>query len=93
LSGGEEGAVGRYLPRMQSPITSTGEVGEANDPGENCPGCGGDLRGGEIPPGDRDHFGGKAHFSRKIGIYDRGADRTVAWRCPDCGHEWARGAM
>lgn len=26
------------------------------------------------------------HFSRRIGIYDMGADRTTAYQCPDCEH-------
>jgi DNA-directed RNA polymerase subunit RPC12/RpoP len=29
-------------------------------------------------------------YSRVIGLYDRGLDRTVSWRCPDCNHEWER---
>ncbi len=29
-------------------------------------------------------------FDRKIAIYDRDRDRTVAYRCPDCGHQWDR---
>jgi hypothetical protein len=55
-----------------------------------CPGCGADLRAGEIPPAERQMFGGESHFSRVIGIYDPQADATVDWRCPDCGHVWAR---
>ena len=35
-------------------------------------------------------YGDATHGSRRIGIYDRGRDRTVAWRCPDCGHQWDR---
>jgi len=33
---------------------------------------------------------GKGKFSRKIGLYDWGEDRTVAWKCPDCEHIWKR---
>ena len=55
-----------------------------------CPACHADLRGAEIPVEHREHFGGATHGSRLIGIYDRDRDRTVAWRCPDCGAEWAR---
>lgn len=29
-------------------------------------------------------------WGREIGIYDMGKDRTVAWKCPDCDHEWPR---
>lgn len=45
-----------------------------------CPHCGGDLR---------DHHAGPP-FIRQIGISDRGLDRIVAWKCPDCNGEWAR---
>jgi hypothetical protein len=46
----------------------------------NCPSCNADLRDHEHgPPG-----------KREIAIYDRMLDRTVAFRCPDCGHEWSR---
>jgi len=30
------------------------------------------------------------HWGRQIGIYDFYEDRTVGYRCPDCGHEWSR---
>ena len=30
------------------------------------------------------------HWGRRIGIYDMEKDRTVAWKCPDCGCEWDR---
>lgn len=29
-------------------------------------------------------------WGRQIGIYSIEKDRTVAWRCPECGHEWVR---
>lgn len=46
----------------------------------NCPNCNADLRDHEHgPPG-----------KRELAIYDRELDRTVAFRCPDCGHEWSR---
>jgi hypothetical protein len=32
----------------------------------------------------------KGRWGRLIGIYDDVKDRTVAWRCPDCNHEWPR---
>lgn len=35
---------------------------------------------------------GVTHYSRTIGVYDYARDCTVAWRCPDCGYEEARGA-
>ena len=33
----------------------------------------------------------EGRWGRQIGLYDRELDRTRAYRCPDCGHEWARG--
>lgn len=30
------------------------------------------------------------HWGREMAIYDRGKDRTVAYACPDCKHQWAR---
>lgn len=56
---------------------------------EFCPSCKENMQGKPIKKKDQPAFG-STHFSRKIGIYDRMADRTVAWKCPDCGHEWAR---
>lgn len=32
----------------------------------------------------------KGQWGRAIGIYDMELDRTVAWKCPDCGHQWGR---
>jgi rubrerythrin len=32
----------------------------------------------------------EGRWSKKIGLYDQNIDRTVAWRCPNCGHEWPR---
>lgn len=57
---------------------------------EQCPHCGADLRGDEIPEESRESFGNLTHFSRKIGIYSMWADRVVRYRCPDCGKEWER---
>lgn len=56
----------------------------------HCPKCGADFQGPPIPEQHRQHYGKHTHFSRLIGIYDMDRDRTVAWRCPDCGHEWPR---
>jgi hypothetical protein len=55
-----------------------------------CPSCRSDLRGNEIALANRSAFGGQTHFSRVIGIYSHADDATVAWQCPDCGHEWPR---
>ena len=59
------------------------------DSRELCPSCGVQFQGDPIPEKDQESFGA-THFSRKIGVYSRERDRTVAWRCPDCGHEWSR---
>lgn len=59
----------------------------ASDPAY-CPHCGVSFEGEPIPEQDRESFGGQTHFSRVIGLYDVGVDRTVAWKCPDCGHTW-----
>lgn len=32
----------------------------------------------------------KGQWGRQIGVYSMERDRTVAWRCPDCLHEWPR---
>ena len=32
----------------------------------------------------------KGRWGRQIGICSLEHDRTVAWRCPDCNHEWGR---
>ena len=40
----------------------------------SCPYCGVDLRAPEGPP-----------FKREIAIYSQRLDRTVGYRCPDCG--------
>ena len=42
-----------------------------------CPHCNADWRDGK--------------FSRVLGVYDVRRDRTVAWKCPDCGREFDRG--
>lgn len=50
-----------------------------NEPLE-CAKCKADLRDhGHGPP-----------FKREMARYDYARDRTEAWVCPDCGHEWGR---
>ncbi|WML44577.1 hypothetical protein [Neobacillus sp. PS3-40] len=44
---------------------------------------------GETIQGQQESYGA-THFTRKIGIYDVVKDRTVKWKCPDCGGEWDR---
>lgn len=69
-----------------------------------CPKCGSDLSGPAIKPHNylmygyepdapatcRDGCGKPPHYSRLVGIYDTGRDRTAAWHCPDCGETWPR---
>ena len=56
---------------------------------DECPnGC--DLQGPPIPEKHRQHYGDETHFSRRVGVYDLALDRTMFWRCPDCGVEWDR---
>lgn len=43
----------------------------------SCPHCDTDWRDQEAGP----------PFKREIGIYLPAQDRTVAWKCPDCGEE------
>lgn len=50
-----------------------------------CKKCGADWLGQEIPEKDRESFGNHTNFSRRISMYDRDLDRTVAYKCPDCG--------
>jgi predicted RNA-binding Zn-ribbon protein involved in translation (DUF1610 family) len=54
-----------------------------------CPKCKVNLRGGLIPKKIRHHYGA-THWGRELGRYDYRLDRTVAWQCPDCKHEWKR---
>lgn len=56
---------------------------------EKCPNCSAELKGEPIPLPLQDAYG-DTHFSRKIGIYSVETDRTVAWKCPDCNHQWDR---
>lgn len=60
-----------------------------NDSEEYCPHCKANLQGEPIPRESQKSYGA-THFTRKIGIYDLAKDRTVKWKCPDCGSEWAR---
>jgi hypothetical protein len=72
----------------------------------HCPSCNADLDGGSIwehffretgseSEADRiaESYGAdrtKGNWGKAIGIYDTEVDRTVAWKCPDCGHQWGR---
>lgn len=58
----------------------------------NCPGCGSDQRGDEIPAKYADCYpSGATHYWRTImieipGVYDGG----LYFQCPNCGHRWHR---
>lgn len=80
----------------------------SNDHGR-CPACNADLNGGSIydhfrTSGDGHEealrkaqlFGATEHsgqWGRQTAIYSSEHDRTIAWRCPDCLHEWPRQAQ
>lgn len=70
------------LPGAQAPMMLVDKYGarwfEYRQP-RRCPNCNTDLRAAGGPP-----------LKREIAIYDRDLDRTVAYRCPDCLHEWSR---
>lgn len=71
-----------------------------------CPHCGVDLNGGSIWQTFFEKYGSeveadrisamygatreKGQWSRAIAVYSLETDKTVAWQCPDCSHEWAR---
>jgi hypothetical protein len=52
-----------------------------------CPHCEAVLIAGKIPEKHQQAYGGREYFSRTISIYSQEKDRTVAYRCPDCGAE------
>lgn len=58
-----------------------------NDSVELCRFCGTNFQGDPIPEDDQHSFGA-THFSRKMGRYDIGTDRTTSMHCPDCGGSW-----
>lgn len=53
-----------------------------------CPHCGSDQTGAVIPADIREYYGNETHFSRTIAIYDEVKDRTIEYKCPDCGKRW-----
>lgn len=56
----------------------------------SCPRCKAQLDGDELPSGVKSIFDGVRRYSRVVAIFDSHLDHIVAWRCPDCGLEWAR---
>lgn len=58
-----------------------------------CPKCKADLIGESLLSaalGYKMGYKMGARMNRAISIYDHNLDRTVAWRCPDCKHQWER---
>jgi hypothetical protein len=76
------------------------------EPERCCPNCKADLDGDLIFDTGMEMYGTEENaieyasfygatktegrWGREIAIYDRDKDRTTAYRCPDCGHEWSR---
>jgi hypothetical protein len=57
-----------------------------------CPHCKADMRDEPIPAEHAEHYAGEyidgvKYFSKWIGVYDMDLDRTVAYKCPECGKE------
>lgn len=63
---------------------------------DNCPNCGVSFQGEPLSQKHLDSgcYGDTTHWRREIGI-DGGwigiYDGIVAWKCPDCKHEFPRG--
>jgi hypothetical protein len=58
---------------------------------DNCPKCNANFIGGPIPEDQQEFYGGATNWRREIGIdggYMGLYDGTVAYKCPDCGHEF-----
>jgi hypothetical protein len=76
------------------------------EPANTCPNCSADLDGDLIWQTFMDKYQDETtadefaemyaatrtegRWKRQISIYSQGQDRTVAWACPDCKHEWER---
>lgn len=60
---------------------------------EKCPQCGVSWVDRYLTPEEQQSVywsPGTKFFSKLIGIYDRDADMTVRWLCPECKTEWDR---
>ncbi len=55
----------------------------------NCPNCGSNWIGEEIPEKHRYLYSG-THFLRIIGVSSWETDGIIAWQCPDCNMRWDR---
>lgn len=62
---------------------------ENMDNAEHCPHCNANLQDEPIPEEHQESYGGKTHFSRKIGVTNT-VDRASYWMCPDCEGTWER---
>ncbi len=72
----------------------------------HCPNCNTDLDGGLIFQTFMEKYNDRAkaletaemygatettgQWGRAIALYDINKDRTVAYKCPDCNHQWER---
>jgi hypothetical protein len=56
-----------------------------------CPNCGSDWRDKPIPKEYRENYSAPYWFVRQIAIYDRDADATICYMCPDCNSRFDRG--
>lgn len=73
-----------------SNIADEGQADPAVGPLDKCPRCNADFDGGPIPEEHRHLYHPPYRWNRRIGLYDRDLDRTIGYRCPDCGFEWPR---
>lgn len=72
----------------------------------HCPNCNLDLNGGSIWATFNEKYADEAKadeiaamygatrdtgsWGKAISIYDMERDITVAWKCPECNHQWER---
>lgn len=58
---------------------------------DNCPKCNVSFVGDPIPENIREHYAPPYTWRREIGIeVPEIYDGLLVYRCPDCGHEFAR---
>ena len=72
---------------MRGEKTSVHDSKKLNGNSEECPHCGANLIGQEIPKNVQYMFGGAKYGLRVIGIERLGDDYVSSYRCPDCGAE------
>ena len=54
---------------------------------DRCAACGADWDDGPIPEDMRQHYAPPHRWTRRIALVDRGRDKVMAWKCPDCGNQ------